>query len=133
MNKDLKLIINVEGIEKEILSLKDKAEEGLYVNYGESQEFGDKALTIEEYKNNVDIFLNDFRKSVVNIERIIEEFPKKKNGTFNKRNIRELASCNNCIAIHEWHNTWIYKAVKVYAFDDTTLKVILYEKVDTPA
>lgn len=133
MSKELRLIVDVEGIEKEILSLKDKFEEERYVTYGESQEFGDKTLTIDEYNNNIDVFLNDFKSSITNIDRIIENFPKKKNGTFNKRNVRELASCNNCVAIHEWHNTWIYQVVKVYAFDDTTLKVVLYEKVDTPA
>lgn len=133
MNKTLKLIIDIEGIEKQILLLKDNFEEGRYVAYGESQEFDDKTLTVHEYNNNVDAFLSDFRRSIVNIDSIIENFPKKKNGTFNRRNIKELASCNNCIAIHEWHNTWIYQAVKVYALDDTTLKVVLYEKVDTPA
>lgn len=133
MDKNLKLIIDVENIEKNILSLKDKFEEGTYVNYGKSQEFGDSPLTIEEYNRNVDTFFDDFKRSIVDVDKIIESFPKKKNGTFNKRNVKELASCDNCIAIHEWHNTWIYKVVKVCAENDTTLKVVLYEKVDTPA
>lgn len=133
MSKELKLIIDAEGIEKQILSLKDKFEKERYVTYGNSQEFGDKTLTVDEYNNNVDVFLNDFRESIINIDSIVESFPKKKNGTFNRRNVIELASCNNCVAIHEWHNTWIYQVVKVYALDDTTLKVVLYEKVDTPA
>ena len=133
MSKELKLVIDIERIEKEILLLKDEFEEEMYVTYGKSQEFGDKTLTIDEYNNNVDVFLSDFRKSITNIDSIIERFPKKKNGTFNRRNIRELASCDNCVAIHEWHNTWIYKVVKAYALDDTTIKVVLDEKVDTPA
>jgi hypothetical protein len=133
MKNNLKLVINIEKIESDILVLKDKAEEGVYVNYGESQEFGDATLTVEEYNKNVDEFLEDFRNAVKDLNKIIENFPKKKNGTFNGRNVRELASCNNCIAIHEWHNTWIYKIVKVYADDDTTLKVVFDEKVDTPA
>lgn len=131
--KNLKIIMDKESIERNILSLKEVFEENLYVKYGESAEFGDDYLTKEEYNKNVDEFLKDFRNSVVDVNKIIENFPKKKDGTFNKRNVRELASCNNCIAIHEWHNTWIYKVVKVYAENDTTLRVILYEKVDTPA
>lgn len=131
--KNLKIIMDKESIKKNILSLKEVFKENLYVKYGESAEFGDDYLTKEEYNKNVDEFLKDFRNSVVDVNKIIENFPKKKDGTFNKRNVRELASCNNCIAIHEWHNTWIYKVVKVYAENDTTLRVILYEKVDTPA
>lgn len=133
MSKELNLIINPETIEKSIIELKNKFEEGVYVSYGKSQEFGDASLTKDEYDKNVDDFLSDFKRSITNIDSIISNFPKKKNGTFNRRNVRELASCNNCIAIHEWHNTWIYQVVKVYAIDDTTLKVVLYEKVDTPA
>ena len=133
MSKALKLIISPETIEKSIIELKNKFEEGVYVSYGKSQEFGDPSLTKDEYNKNVDEFLSDFKRSITNIDSIISNFPKKKNGTFNRRNVKVLASCNNCIAIHEWHNMWIYQVVKVYAIDDTTLKVVLYETVDTPA
>lgn len=131
--KNLKIVIDAEDIEKNILSLKEKFEENLYSNYGESEEFGNEYLTKEEYHKNVDKFLKDFRNSIVDVNEIVENFPKKKDGTFNKRNVRELARCNNCIAIQDWNNTWIYEIVKVYAENDTTLKVVLYKKVDTPA
>ncbi|MBQ8218279.1 MAG: hypothetical protein IJZ79_03145 [Bacilli bacterium] len=130
--KNLTIIANVEQIENNILNLKDKFEP-YYVKYGESLEWNNTPFTKEEYDKNVDVFLEDFKKSVVNLNSIIESFPKKKNGTFNRRNVIYLAECENCICIHEWHNTWIYQTVKVSAISDTELEIVLYEKVDTPA
>lgn len=133
MKKELTIVINKEEIEKQILALKDEWSEHKYVHYGESQEWDDPYLTKEEYEKYVDTFLADFRKSVADPDDLITDFPKKKNGTFNRRNSKELASCGNCIAIHEWHNTWIYKVIKLRAADDTTLHVFFTEEVDTPA
>lgn len=130
--KELKIVANIEAIEKSILSLKDDFEP-YYVRYGESLEWGDTPLTKEEYIANVDQFLNDFKESVKDLDAIVAAFPKKKNGTFNRRNVTYLAECGNCNAIHEWYNTWIYKTLKVCAVDDTTLEIVFYEKVDTPA
>lgn len=130
---ELNILINKESIEQEILALKTNFEPEVYVSYGKSLEWDDKPLSEEEYKNNIDKFLNDFKSSVKNLDSIISQFPKKKNGTFNRRAVIYLAECENCIGIHEWHNTWIYQTIKVYAIDDTTLKVSMYEKVDTPA
>lgn len=130
---ELTIKCNKEYIENEIKDLLNEFEPDRYNRYGESPEFGDKCLTEEEYKANVESFLEDFRKATDNLQRIIDNFPKKKNGTFNRRNVVELASCDNCQYICEWHNTWIYYTVKVNAFDDYTLKVSFYEKVDTPA
>lgn len=133
MKKELTIVINKEEIEKQILALKDEWSENTYVHYGESQEWDDPYLTKEEYEKYVDEFLADFRKSIVNPDKLIADFSKKKNGTFNKRNSKKLVSCGNCIAIHEWHNTWIYKVIKLRAADDTTLHVFFTEEVDTPA
>lgn len=133
MRKELRILLNRDDIEKNILDLKNEYEEGYFVNYGESLEWDDKPLTEEEYINNINTFLDDFRKSISNLNEIIDNFPKKKNGTFNRRNVVELASCNNCEYICEWHNTWIYRVVKVIAVDDTTLRIEFYKKVDTPA
>ena len=133
MKKELTIVINKEEIEKQILALKDAWSENTYVYYGESQAWDDPYLTKEEYEKYVDEFLADFRKSVADPDDLIAGFPKKKNGTFNRRNSKELTSCGNCIAIHEWHNTWIYKIIKLRAADDTTLHVFFTEEVDTPA
>lgn len=130
---ELTIKINKDSIENEIRGLLYKFEPDRYSRYGESPEFGDKCLTEEEYRSNVQSFLEDFRKATSDLQSIIDNFPKKKNGTFNRRNVVELASCNNCQYICEWHNTWIYYVVKVNAFDDHALTVSFYEKVDTPA
>lgn len=130
--KQLRIVGNLEAIEKSILSLKDRFD-NYFVPYGKSLEWGDAPLTKEEYDANVDTFLEDFRRATVNLNAIVDSFPKKKNGTFNRRNVVYLAECDNCQCIHEWHNTWIYQTVKVSAVDDTTLEIVTYEKVDTPA
>lgn len=131
----MNLTINIDklDIENQINALINDFEPDLYSNYGESPEFGDKCLTKEEYISNVEKFLTDFRQSISNLQDIIDNFPKKKNGTFNRRNVVELATCNNCQYICEWHNTWIYYVIKVNASDDHTLNVSFYKKVDTPA
>ncbi len=130
---NLTINIDIDGITKSILALKNEFEEDVYNRYGESPEWDNDTFTKEEYEANVDEFLNDFNKSVENLSSIIDNFPKKKNGTFNRKNIMILAECKNCVAIHEWHNIWIYYVVKVTAIDDHTLYVSLYKKVDTPA
>lgn len=131
----MNLTINIDklDIENQINALINEFEPDRYNKYGESPEFGDKYLNEDEYKANVESFLEDFRKATNNLQRIIDNFPKKKNGTFNRRNVVELASCDNCQYICEWHNTWIYYVVKVSARNDYTLDVSFYKKVDTPA
>lgn len=132
MNNKLTLNINIPDIEQKILNLHLEYHEDLYVPYGKSLEFGDKALNEEEYNINIKTFLKEFREVTQNLNKIIDDFPKKKNGTFNRKNVEYLACCNNCIAIHEWHNTWIYYVIKVKARNDTTLDVTFEEITDTP-
>lgn len=133
MKKELVIKIDKEDIENKILELKDEWEETHYVHYGESEIFGDPYITKEEYDENIDQFLAEFRKAISDPDILIKDFPKKKNGTFNRRNMKVLSRCRNCVAIHEWHNTWIYKTIKLKAWDDTTLVVSFVEEVDTPA
>lgn len=128
----LNLNIDISDIEHKILNLKTEYEDFLYVPYGKSLEFGDKALNEEEYNENIETFLNEFREAAKNPNKIIDDFPKKKNGTFNRKNVVYLAECKNCVAIHEWHNTWIYYAVKVKARNDTILDVTFEKITDTP-
>lgn len=133
MSKEFK--INFEpGIEAAILNTKNNFEDGMYWHYYESAELSstDKPLTKEEYMSNVDQFLADYKTSIVDTQKIIDEFPRKKNGSFNRKNVQILASCDNSIYICEWHNTWIYYQVVVKASDDYTLNVFLREYTDTP-
>ena len=136
--KEFKIVVDEDSISKAILNMKEDFEEDQYVWYGTSPEFGEedfKYITKEEFDKNVNKFVNKFMSYIteIGLTRIINNFPRKKNGSFNRRNIKEIASCDNCIVIHEWHNTWIYYVVKVVSWDDYTLRVELYKKTDTPA
>ena len=132
-----KIVVNEDSIVNSIRDMNIDFDEKRYVWYGTSPEFGEdnfKYITQEEFKKNVNHFLNTFMSYITEngLKDIIAQFPRKKNGSFNRRKIKELASCNNCIVIHEWHNTWIYYVVKVVSWDDHTLKIELHEKTDTP-
>lgn len=135
--KEFSISVFEDDIIAKIEELKSEYEENEFVTYGTSPEFLDnnfKYITAEEYTANVDKFLSAF-KSYLNedfLKSMIEQFPKKKNGSFNRKNVVELTSCNNCIVIHEWHNTWIYYVIKVSAFRDYALSMTLFEKTDTP-
>lgn len=121
---------NKDNILKEAASLKSGFEPDMYVAYGDSQEHDDPCLTKEQFEQNANDFyakVNDCLNEEV-LSNIIKNWPRKKNGTFNRRNMQELAECNNCIYICEWHNTWIYQVLKVNALDDNTLQVHLYKK-----
>lgn len=132
-----KIVVNEDSIVNSIRNMKSDFEENWYVWYGSSPEFGEdnfEYITKQEFEKNINQFLNTFMSYIteIGLKDIIARFPRKKNGTFNRRNLVELASCNNCIVIHEWHNTWIYYVVKVVSWDDCTLNIELHKKTDTP-
>ena len=108
--------------------------ENYYVEYGFILESGGSYLSKEEYEKNYDQMI-EFAESISEekLEDILKEFPRKKSGWLNLRNVEYLYRCNNTQYISEWHNTWIYQTLKVKAKDDMTLEVFLYEMVDTPA
>lgn len=135
--REFKIIAHIDSMIKSVDGLMEDYEEERYVHYGTSHEFGDpefKYINAKEYKSN----LNEFRERLVKLtteeqlKRAITTFPRKKNGTFNRRNVNELASCRNCEVIHEWHNTWIYYVIKVRTFNDKTLIMEVCKKTDTP-
>lgn len=135
--KEFMITVDIDSIISSINNMKTDYEDEQYVWYGTSPEFGEesfKYINEQEFNNNVNKFMEEFLPYTTEeeLKNIISTFPRKKNGTFNRRNVRELASCENCIVIHEWHNTWIYYVIKVAAWDDTTLKVELFKKTDTP-
>lgn len=135
--KNLKITVDLDSIKNCIENMRDYYEDEQYVWYGTSPEFGEedfKYINSEEFGTNINKFMSAFLSHVTEdtLKEIISTFPRKKNGTFNRRNVEELASCDNCIVIHEWHNTWIYYVIKVVAWDDTTLKIELFKKTDTP-
>lgn len=135
--KEFMVVVDTDSIIGSINNMKTDYEDEQYVWYGTSPEFGEenfKYINEQEFNNNVNKFMEEFLSYITEeeLKNIIATFPRKKNGTFNRRNVRELASCENCIVIHEWHNTWIYYVIKVAAWDDTTLKVELFKKTDTP-
>lgn len=135
--KEFGISASEESILSSIRYLKDEYEQDEFVRYGTSPEFGDEDFTYigeTEYNNNVDKFEEEAAKYLTEeaMQEIIKNWPRKKNGTFNRRKVKELVDCANCLVIHEWHNTWIYYLVKVVAIDDYHLKLELYEKTDTP-
>lgn len=135
--KNLKIAVDLDSIKNCIENMRDAYEDEQYVWYGTSPEFGEedfKYINSEEFDRNINKFMSAFLSHVTedNLKKIISTFPRKKNGTFNRRNVEELVSCDNCIVIHEWHNTWIYYVIKVVAWDNTTLKIELFKKTDTP-
>lgn len=135
--REFKIIVDIDLISSSIKNMKGNYEDEQYVWYGTSPEFGEdefKYISKEEFNDNVNKFMEDFLSYTTEdeLKNIILSFPRKKNGTFNRRNVTELTSCGNCIVIHEWHNTWIYYVIKVVAWNDTTLKVELFKKADTP-
>lgn len=135
--KEFMVVVDTDSIINSIRNMKNDYGDEEHVWHGTSPEFGEenfKYISKQEFNDNVDKFMEDFLSYTTEekLKNIISTFPRKKNGTFNRRNVRELASCENCIVIHEWHNTWIYYVIKVAAWDDTTLKVELFKKTDTP-
>lgn len=135
--KEFMVVVDTDSIINSIRNMKNDYGDEEYVWYGTSPEFGEddfEYISKQEFNDNVDKFMEDFLSYTTEekLKDIISTFPRKKNGTFNRRNVKELASCENCIVIHEWHNTWIYYVIKVAAWDDTTLKVELFKKTDTP-
>lgn len=135
--KEFAIVVDTDSIINSIRNMKNDYGAEEYVWYGTSPEFGEddfEYISKQEFNDNVDKFMEDFLSYTTEekLKDIISTFPRKKNGTFNRRNVRELASCENCIVIHEWHNTWIYYVIKVAAWGDTALKVELFKKTDTP-
>lgn len=135
--REFKITVAIEYITNEIEALKSKYEDKRYVRYGTSPEFHEKDFTYinkEEYIDNIEKFKCEFMEHTAEdaLKKIIEDFPRKKNGTFNRRNTKLLAECSNCEVIHEWHNTWIYQVIKVVADSDIELRIVMYREIDTP-
>ena len=112
----------------------DKYEKDTFFAYGDSPEMGDPALTEEQFNKNRDEFIAEIREleSEDRLRSIVEFWPRKKNGTFNRKNVKYLCENGNTRYICEWHNTWIYDTVKVVADSDRELSVSFYTKTDTP-
>lgn len=134
--KEFSIEVNVDNILKEIENLKLEFETDSFVNYGEIPEYDDiDCLSKDKYLENIENFKKTFLEKMNEdfLIEIMKNWNRKKNGTFHRRNVKELVSCNNCIFITEWHNTWIYHVIKVVAVDDYNLKIELCKKTDTPA
>ena len=111
----------------------DEYEKDLFFAYGESPEMGDAALTEEQFNKNRDDFIAEIKElDEDRLRAIVTSWPRKKNGTFNRKNVKYLCENNNTRYICEWHNTWIYDTVKVTADSDRELSVSFYTKTDTP-
>lgn len=96
---------------------------------------GDPTMTQEEYEKNKDSYIADIRSldDVARLTKVVENWPKKKNGLLNRKNVKYLVESPICQYICEWHNTWIYHTVKAVASTDDYIDIVAYEKVDTPA
>lgn len=111
----------------------DKYEKDTFFAYEESPEMGDVALTEEQFNKNRDDFIAKIKElDEDRLRAIVRSWPRKKNGTFNRKNVKYLCENGNTRYICEWHNTWIYDTVKVTADSDRELSVSFYTKTDTP-
>ena len=130
--KKFTVIFEKEGILKSLEELRESYQKDHYVEAGMIPEAG-KYLSKEEYEKNYDGMI-EYVSSIdeESVKDILKEFPKKKNGWLNLRNVKYLYCCNNSEYICEWHNTWIYQTLKAKARDDMILEISLYEITDTP-
>lgn len=55
-----------------------------------------KTLSISEYRDNINNLIREYQRIISSeeLKKIIEEFPKRKNGQFHKRTITLAKSCN---------------------------------------
>ena len=129
-----KIYADFDDIIKDATDYESDYDEDRYVKYGDSLEQGDSALTKEEYEANAKNFIEEIKalNNEQKLRNIIERWPRKKNGTFNRKNVEYLVTSGNTYYICEWHNTWIYATVKAVAVDDTTLRIEFFQKTDTP-
>lgn len=130
--KKFTVIFEKEEILRQLEKLKESYQDDYYVEANTIPEDG-KYLSKEEYEKNYDEMI-EYVSSIdeERVKDILREFPKKKNGWLNLKNVEYLYCCNNSEYICEWHNTWIYQTLKAKARDDMVLDIHLYEITDTP-
>lgn len=103
-----------------------------FVRKGENADWGDSYLTENEYRENLQRFIDEVQAvDKTKLEQIVKTMPKKKNGKFWKNRVQHIASCDNALGILEWGTTWIYEELYVSVQDENTLVVRLRKITET--
>ena len=131
---EFRFYCNKERILEQIKEERNRYEENCY-QYYYTVGSEDGYLTKEQYNENLDIIENKLEELLkpTKIIEIIESAKKKKNGTLYKNRKAYEYGCNNTVFITEWHNTWIYNALKIKSESDLFLRLTYVEVTDTPA
>lgn len=100
-------------------------EEGCY-----SRPFEDDSITEEQYNENIDRTLVELNNALdpEYLKSVIEEFPKKKNGTFKKNQTTEIYMCDNS---QYWEDSYGYNVnvLRFKCIDDNTLELQYFNTV----
>lgn len=108
-------------------------EEETYCQLWETPE-GSGYLTKEEFEDNLKEFELEIEKACEesNLEYIVKDMPKKKNGTFYKSRKIVVSQCDNSTFFTEWHNSWNCIELRFSAISDLIVELQVVEKTETP-
>jgi len=127
---ELSIDYDFSKILKALDELKEDYEEDEFVELG-YREFDDLSriyLTQSEYIENIDKVIAKVNKlQNVNMVDFISTFPKKKNGTFNRKSKIVVIDCDNSYFNGDYCGRWDYRSLKIIAIDDTHLECNLFD------
>lgn len=95
----------------------------------------DKFLSEEEFNANIEYFISEIERVCEEdfIISVVNNMPKKKNGTFYKGRKSVVTYYNNTIFFTSWHNTWATYELRFSAISDLVLELQIVSYNHTPA
>lgn len=130
------VVFSVVWDKKTILETIQEERKGFIENHFVStySDEDDGCLSKEVYEENLDDMLQMFEviSSEDSLISLIEMAKKKKDGSFHKNRVTYIYQCESSVYITNWHNIWIYHALKVSPIDDYTLLLECLKITDTP-
>lgn len=113
-------------------ALVNKADSLIAFEYDRYVALGDKnnnCFSREEFDLNVENFKDIVRNTCKeeNVKNIIDNFKKKKNGTFSKNKKHVVAYYNNTVYVQNWSDTWYTYELRFIPSNDTTLVLEIVE------
>lgn len=129
---DFKIIINKEDLIKQAKEL-EEFEANTFTSFEIHWE--KPKLTKEQFDKNVENFCKSIEDACTNsyIEKVVEKFDKKKNGTFKKNRKYVVNYYGNTRFFQEWHNTWGTYELRFSAVEDKILVLQIVAYNHTPA
>ena len=128
---DFKVIVNKEDLIKQAKELEEFEADtftGFEVHWDKPK------LTKEQFDKNVENFCKSIEDACTNsyIEKVVEKFVKKKNGTFKKNRKYVVDYYENTRFFQEWHNTWGTYELRFSAVEDKILVLQIVAYNHTP-